>query len=115
QPLRDRLGRKAEPAMRVLLAQEFEIVRGEVDYQQPSARTQNAGSLGDGARAVVEKMQDLVDDDDIEGIARQREIVNIAEADAALLQPRAIEPGARQRQHVERQIKPKPALNIGAE
>ncbi len=34
QPLRHRLGGEAEPAMGVLLAQEFEIVRREVDDQQ---------------------------------------------------------------------------------
>src|ERR1700747_1628192 len=45
EPLCDSLGGKAKPAMRVLLAQEFEIVRGEVDHQQPSARTQDAGRL----------------------------------------------------------------------
>ena len=95
EPLRDRLGSKAEAAMRVLLAQEFEIVRGEIDHQQPPAGAQDAGSFGDGARTVVEKVQDLMDDDDIEGIARQREIVNIAVADAAVLEPGAIEPGAR--------------------
>ena len=34
----DRLGREAEPAMRMLLAQEFEIMRREIDDEQPPAR-----------------------------------------------------------------------------
>jgi len=36
--LRHGLGRKAEPQVRVLLAQELEIVRGEIDDQQRAAR-----------------------------------------------------------------------------
>ena len=35
-----------------------------------AAGAQDAGSFGDGARTVIEKVQDLMDDDDIEGIAR---------------------------------------------
>ena len=35
QPLRDLLGREAEPVVRVLLAQELELVRREIDDQQP--------------------------------------------------------------------------------
>ena len=49
EPLRHRLGGKAEPAMGVLFAQEFEIVRREVDDQQPAARPQHARRLADGA------------------------------------------------------------------
>ena len=115
EPLRHRLGREAEPAMGMLLAQEFEIVRREVDDQKPSAGPQYARGLADGARAVVEEVQHLVDDDDVEGIARQSEIVDVAVAHAAMFEARAIEPRPRQRQHVERQIKPEPALDIGGE
>ena len=84
-PLRHGLGREAEPAMGVLLAQEFEIVRREIDHQQPAARPQHARGLGDRARAVVEKVQHLMDDDDVERILRQREVVDVALAHAAML------------------------------
>ena len=53
--------------MRVLLAQELELVRGEIDHQQPARRPQHARRLVDRARAVVEEVQHLVDDDDVEG------------------------------------------------
>ena len=72
--------------MRVLLTQEFEIVRREVDDQQPAARPQYPRRLADGARAVVEKVQHLVDDDDVETVARQREVVDVALAHAAMLE-----------------------------
>ena len=101
--------------MGVLLAQEFEIMRREVDDQKPAARAQHARRLADGARAVVEEVQHLMDDDDVEGIARQSQIVDVAVAHAAMFQAGAVEPGPRQRQHVERQIKPEPALDIAGE
>ena len=69
EPLRHRLGREAEPAMGMLVAQEFEIVRREVDHQQPAGRAQHARRFADRARAVVEEVQHLMDDDDVEGIA----------------------------------------------
>ena len=47
EPLRHRLGGKAEPAMRVLVAQEFEVVRREIDDQQPAAGPQHARRLAD--------------------------------------------------------------------
>ena len=68
-PLRHRLGGEAEPAMGMLLAQEFELVRREIDHQQPAARAQHARRLADRAGAVVEEVQHLVDDDDVEGLA----------------------------------------------
>ena len=50
EPLRHRLGGKAEPAMGVLVAQEFEIVRREIDDQQAAAGPQHARRLADRAR-----------------------------------------------------------------
>ena len=67
QPLRHRLGGETEPAMGMLFAQEFEIVRREVDDQEPAARPQHARRLADGVRAVVEEVQHLMNDDDVEG------------------------------------------------
>ena len=113
-PLRHGLGRKAEPAMGMLVAQEFEIVRREVDHQQPAAGPQHARRLADRARAVVEEVQHLMDDDDVEGILRQREIVDVALPHAAMAQAGAVEPRARQRQHVERHVEAEPALDAAA-
>ena len=47
--------------------------------------------------------------------ARQREVVDVALAHAAMLEAGAVEPCARQRQHVERQIEAEPALDIAGE
>ena len=101
--------------MGVLVAQEFEIVRREVDHQQPPAGPQHARRLVDRARAVVEEVQHLVDDDDVERILRQREIVDVALPDAAMAQAGAVEPRARERQHVERQVEAEAALDRGSE
>ncbi len=56
-----------------------------------------------------------MDDDDVERVARQRQIVDVALAHAAMLQAGAVEPRARQRQHVERQIEAEAALDVAGE
>src|SRR5580700_8163791 len=56
-----------------------------------------------------------MDDDNVEGIPWQSEIVNVAMAYAAMFQPGAVEPRPRQRQHIERQIEAKAALDIVGE
>src|SRR5258708_36501120 len=77
-PLGHGLGPEAEAQMGVLLAQEFEVVRREIDHHQPALRPQHARRLADRARAVVEEVEHLMDDDDVKGIARQRKIVDVA-------------------------------------
>ena len=114
-PLRHGLGREAQSAVGVLVAQELELVRREIDDQQPPGRAQHAGGLVDRARAVVQEVQHLVDDDDVEGIPRQRQVVDVALAHAAMLEPGAVEPGAGDRQHIEREIEAEAALDRGAE
>ena len=99
--LRHRLAGEAEPAMGVLVAQEFKIVRREIDDQEAPTRPQHTRRLADGARAVVEEVQHLMDDDDVERIARQSEVVDVGVADAAILQAGAVEAGAGERQHIE--------------
>ena len=46
---------------------------------------------------------------------RHREIVDVALPHAAMAQARALEPRAREQQHVERQVDAEPALEIGPE
>ena len=69
----------------------------------------------DGARAVVEEVQHLVDDNRVEAVLRQREVVDVALAHAAMPEPRAIEARARQRQHVEGEIEAEAALDARPE
>lgn len=101
--------------MRELLAQEFLFVRREIDDQQPTAGTQYARRFLDGAAAVVEEVQHLMQDDDVEGIVGERQVVEIALAHAAVLQAGALEAVARQEQHVERQIEAEAAFDFRAE
>ena len=66
EPLRHCLGGKAQPAMRVLVAQKFEIVGRKINHQQASARPQHPRGFADRATAIVEEVQDLMNDDDVE-------------------------------------------------
>ena len=101
--------------MGVLLAQEFQIVRSEINDQQAAARPQHARGFANGAGAVVEEVEHLMNNDDVEGIARQRQVVDIAVTHAAMFEAGAIEPLAGERQHVERQIEADAALDLGRE
>ena len=67
--------------MRVFGAEEFEIVRREIDDQHFAARFQRASSLRDGAAGIVEIVQHLVDDDEVGAAGGPVEIGDIAEAD----------------------------------
>ena len=66
EPLRHGLGGEAKAAMRVNVAQEFEIVRCKINHQQASARTQHPRGFTDRATAVVEEVQNLMNNDDVE-------------------------------------------------
>ena len=54
-------------------------------------------------------------DDDVEGVVGERQVVDVALPHAAMFQARALQPVARQQQHVERQIEAEPALDLRAE
>ena len=89
-PLRHSLASKTKPAMGVLRAQKLKLMRSKIDHQETAGGAQHARGLKDGARAVVEEMQHLVNDDRIEGIICQREIVDVALAHTAMAQPRTV-------------------------
>ncbi len=101
--------------MGVLVAQKLEIMRSKIDHQQAPGGPQHPRRLGDRAPAVVEEVQNLVNDDDVEAVPRQCEVVDVRLTHAAMLEPGTIEPRARQRQHVERQIEAEPALDLRPE
>ena len=56
-----------------------------------------------------------MDDDDVEGIARQRQVVDVALPHAAMLAGRRGRAGARKRQHVGRQVDAEAALDLRPE
>ena len=101
--------------MRILLTQEFLFVRREVDHQQATTRAQHARCFMDRARAVIEEVQHLMQNDDVEGTIRERQIVDVALPHAAILEAGALEPVACQQQHVERKIEAESALDFGTE
>src|SRR5262249_19497598 len=111
-PLRYGVGRETEPAMGILFAEEFKVMGREVDDQEPALRPQHARGLADRAAAVVEKVQHLMDDHDIKGVARYREIEDIALTDAAIADACMVEPAAREGQHFTAEIDPETALDL---
>ena len=84
--------------MRVILAQEFKVVRREVDHHEATLRAQQPRGFRDRACAVVEEVQHLMHDHDVEGILRHRQFVDVALPHAAVLEARAFKPRARERQ-----------------
>ena len=52
---------EAEPAMREIRAQEFEIVRREIRDQKPRAGAHHTRRFGDGRAGIVEIVQDLME------------------------------------------------------
>src|SRR5262249_45159860 len=81
-PLRHGLGREAEPAMGILFAQELKLMGRKVDDEEAALGPQHPRGLADGATTVVKKVQHLMDDDDIKGVARNRKIEDVALPDA---------------------------------
>ena len=65
QPALDLVVEEAEPAVPVLGAQELQIVRREVDDQQPPAGRHQPRRLGDRGGRLAEVVQHLVDDHEV--------------------------------------------------
>ena len=60
------------------LAQELEAMRREIDHENASARCHEARGFADRAGRIVEVVQHLVDDDEVEGVARERRRIDVA-------------------------------------
>ena len=80
QPTLELIGGEAEPAMGGLLAQEFELMRREIDHEQPAARLEQPCGFRDRGSRVVEEVQHLMQDHGIGGAIGKRHIVEIAVA-----------------------------------
>ena len=78
QPLRDLRVGEAQPLVRVLLAQELELVGREIDDQQAPARRQHARRLAHGALRVAQEVQHLVHHHGVGGLVGERQIVDVA-------------------------------------
>ncbi len=99
EPAGDLLGSEAETPMGLRLAQEFQPVRREIDHQNAPAGRHEARCLADRAGRIIEVVENLMDDDEIEHIARERRRINVALPKLDAGQAGLFEIGARDRQH----------------
>ena len=90
--------------MRLAFAQVLELVRREIDDQKTPAGGERRRRFANRATRFIEKVQHLVDDDEIEAVANDRQVHHVAEPDARMVDRRALEIGARHREHRRRQI-----------
>jgi hypothetical protein len=67
--------------VRVLVAQEFQRVRREIDENEDAVRPQHARRLGDHGGRPVGIVQDLMDHHRVEGRVRHCQLVHVAEPD----------------------------------
>ena len=89
-----------EPAVGVSLAQELELVRGEVDNHHTPAGPKRSRRLDHGTAGVVEVMQHLVDRDNVEALAGHRQRIDIAVTHLRIADPGAGKVGAGDGKHV---------------
>src|ERR1700740_1877056 len=89
-PFEDLVVGEAEPAMRMIEAQELERVRREIDDDETAARAQHAARLMDHPGRPVSVVQHLMNDHGVEGRARQWQLIHVALADRAIAQAGAL-------------------------
>ena len=90
-------------------------MRREIDDHETAGRAQYARSLAKRARAVVEIMQHLMHHNCIKGVAREREVVEIALPHRAVLQACLVEIGAGELQHLRIEVDADTAGNLRTE
>jgi hypothetical protein len=100
QPLREMLGRDAEPPMGGGLAQEFELMGREIDHRQAAVRPEHAGGLDERTLGVVEIMQHLMDRDEIGKAGGVGQGVEVALTDLDMAQPAGLDIGAGNAEHL---------------
>ena len=86
--------------MSLLVAQEFECVRREVDEHENAVWPQHAGRLGDRCCRPIGVVQHLMNHDRVKGGIRQRQLVHVAEPHLRVVEPRLFEIDACDRQHL---------------
>ncbi len=99
KPLVDQRASKPKPHMRIMFAQEFQLVRGEINDQQASTGRKHTHRLANGALGIYEKMQDLMHDDGVGALVAELQIVDIPLAHLRVSDPRAFQLCARVGKH----------------
>ena len=82
--------------------------------RRPPAASAAAGLL-DRARRLVEEVQHLVDDDEVEAVAHDREVQHVAEPDARIRDSGALQIGAGDCEHRRREVDAERALAAAGE
>ena len=101
--------------MRELLAQELQLVRREVDDEQPTAGGQYAGRLANGALGIAQEVQHLVHDDRVRRVIGERQVVDVGLAHLHMRQAGALQLGARIGEHGRAQVEAEAAPEARAE
>ena len=96
--------------MRVLLAQELQVVGREIDDEQLSTWCQHASRFANGMSRLGEKVQHLVHDDRVDRRVRQSQRVNVTMAHLCPCHLRLRQLAARVRQHRLVEIEAQPTL-----
>ncbi len=85
-------------------AKNFAAMRREIDHDQAAARRKHARRLAQGARGIVEIMQDLVHDGEIDGARLDRQGVDVALAQLHIAQAGFFDLRPRHAEHGRRQV-----------
>jgi hypothetical protein len=104
---------KAETAMGVFIAQEFERVGCKIGNHQDAVRPQHAGGFGNRRCRPVGIVQDLMDHDRVKRRVRQSQLIHVVAADPAICDPGTFEIDPRYRKHLARLVDPERALDPG--
>ena len=95
---------KAKSAMRMLIPQEFERVRGKIDDNQTAARPQYPRRLGNAGSRPIGVMQHLVNNRRIKRRIRERHLIHVSQPNDAVRQAGLLDVDARHGEHLARLI-----------
>src|ERR687893_420919 len=93
QPLLHLRMAEAEPAMRLALPQELQFVRREVDDEHPPSGRERRGALRYRGCGIIEEVEYLVDDDQVETVAKHGQIGAVADSDSRMGDASALQIG----------------------
>src|SRR5689334_9982119 len=99
QPSGNLLRFEAEALVGLLVAERFDLVRGEVYDQETPARRQDARALADRVCGLRKIMQNLMKHDGIGSTCGERYVVDVTVTDFGVGQARRFELAARVGQH----------------
>ena len=106
---------KAEAAVRVLVAQRLFLMRRKVDDEQTAAGREHPRRLAQRAARIVEKMQNLMHDREVDGVALDRQRIDVALTQLHIVEAGLFETAARDAEHGGGKIDADGAFRLGRE